>query len=738
MTKRVYAYILIAMCCGLVAALLSTQIKRDTFIVATSPPDGTDAVRSSRSLLIGFRHDMEAASLNQNTIRLTAGETPEPIRISYRGTSRTVEVEPAAPLRPDTDYHLSVGLQPGLDAAEAPRTKDGRQMADLITSRFRTAPPAAAAAREGAILVIAGPGDAFAGTYPDILQAEGFGWPEVIPADRITAKQLAKHLTKTDIVLLASRTVPPPIAAQLEAWVKAGGGLIAMRPGPELAALTGLTTVERTVESAYLLPDRDQEPSRGLTHRTLQIHGPADVHATEGLTVLAHLYADASRPLGAPAVAMRPFGNGRVASFAYDLAGSVVKTRQGNPAWVNQERDGLSPRRTNDLFFPNHLDLTRVDIPQADEQQRLLANLIVTMAKRPLPRLWYLPGHRRVAIIMAGDDHAMSRATVETFAQLLAASTPNCRLDQWECLRATSYVTPPTRLSTADAKHYAALGFEIAPHVDTGCRDRSDIEVAATVRQQFASFRERYPDLEPRTHRIHCVVWNGWTTLADIEHDEGVRLDMNYYYWPPFWVRDHVGYMTGSGLPMRYIGRDGHPIDVFQATTHLANDSKLPGRSSIQQLIEAALDDRQYFALIGVHYDYTDALMATLLNVAIERKVALVTAAQVLAWLEARAHSSLETPRWDGRHLTFMARIAGRDDIYVDVPASWNGRSVSRVECAGQSLPHLVQTLKGLAYASFPVRSGRCTVAYDGEFTVQGPATVPRTRSGALATAPGQ
>ena len=75
---------------------------------------------------------------------------------------------------------------------------------------------------------------------------------------------------------------------------------------------------------------------------------------------------------------------GTAAAFTYDLAESVVQTRQGNPAWVNENRDGqAAPIRPNDLFYgamtgdvqPDWVDLSKVAIPQADEQQRLLANM---------------------------------------------------------------------------------------------------------------------------------------------------------------------------------------------------------------------------------------------------------------------------------------------------------------------------------------------------------------------------
>ena len=83
--------------------------------------------------------------------------------------------------------------------------------------------------------------------------------------------------------------------------------------------------------------------------------------------------------------AYRRLRRGQAAAFTYDLARSVVYTRQGNPAWAGQERDGEVPPiiRPDDLFFGAKLGPTarldrheKIQLPQADEQQRLLANLI--------------------------------------------------------------------------------------------------------------------------------------------------------------------------------------------------------------------------------------------------------------------------------------------------------------------------------------------------------------------------
>ena len=43
---------------------------------------------------------------------------------------------------------------------------------------------------------------------------------------------------------------------------------------------------------------------------------------------------------------------GQAAAFTYDLARSVVYTRQGNPDWVGQKRDATTVSiRSADLFF---------------------------------------------------------------------------------------------------------------------------------------------------------------------------------------------------------------------------------------------------------------------------------------------------------------------------------------------------------------------------------------------------
>ena len=164
----------------------------------------------------------------------------------------------------------------------------------------------------------------------------------------------------------------------------------------------------------------------------MQFHGTADRYTLSGASGVAMLYSSATAATAHPAVTLRSVGTngGQAAAFTYDLARSIVYTRQGNPAWAGQKRDGQAgPIRSDDLFFggasSDWVDLSKVAIPQADEQQRLLANLIelVNRDAMPLPRFWYFPDRHEAVVVATGDDHA-GGGTGGRFDRYLSAQTP--------------------------------------------------------------------------------------------------------------------------------------------------------------------------------------------------------------------------------------------------------------------------------------------------------------------------
>ncbi len=214
-----------------------------------------------------------------------------------------------------------------------------------------------------------GSGNKFGSYYAEILRAEGLNLFTVTDVDGLSPEQLAS----TDVVILTVPRLDSAKVHQLATWVSAGGNLIAMRPEGDLLPLLGIGTAGHPVLDGYVMFDRSAEPGRGVVQETLQLRVPASQFEIKSGVAIAHLYKDAIKTLDRPAVTLRGVERGHVAAYAYDLAESIVLTRQGNPAWINQERDGMSPRRANDLFFPDFTDMKKIGIPQADEQQRFFA-----------------------------------------------------------------------------------------------------------------------------------------------------------------------------------------------------------------------------------------------------------------------------------------------------------------------------------------------------------------------------
>ena len=255
-------------------------------------------------------------------------------------------------------------------------------------------------------------------------------------------------------------------------WVTAGGNLIAMHPDKKLASLLGITDASATLADAYMLVDTSAAPGAGIVGQTMQFHGTADKYTLSGASPIATLYSNATTATANPALTIRSVGSagGQAAAFTYDLARSVVYTRQGNPAWSGQERDAQPPIRSDDLFFggaqPNYVDLSKVAIPQADEQQRLLANLIgfLNADRKPLPRFWYFPRGFKAAVVMTGDDHA-NGGTAGRFDIYNSDSTTGCSVADWDCVRGTSYIFPGTPISEAQVAQYVSQGFEIGVHM---------------------------------------------------------------------------------------------------------------------------------------------------------------------------------------------------------------------------------------------------------------------------------
>jgi hypothetical protein len=700
---------------------MSTPVPRDTTpprVTAVQPAAEAIDVPVAAVVTASFDEAMNPATIGTATFELRdAGGDLVPAAVTYDPATRTASLVPASALSYNAVYRATVK-----GGASSSRATDlsGNALAVDRTWSF-TAEPS-----PPPVLVVTSSANRFSAYNAEILRAEGLSDFATTDISLLSPGYLARF----EVVVLGDLPLSAADVAMLTDWVNAGGNLIAMHPDKALAGLLGLTDTGTSLLNGYLRINTASRPGAGLVGETIQFHGTADRYLATGATTIATLYSDAGTTVAQPAVTLRSVGNagGEAAAFTYDLARSVVYTRQGNPAWAGQERDGVLPIRPDDLFYgaktgdvqPDWIDVSKIAIPQADEQQRLLANLMLTMTgdRTPLPRFWYLPRGEKAAVVMTGDDHAVG-GTAGRFDRYKAVSPSGCSVADWECVRGTSYIYPNSPLTNAQAAAYEGDGFEIAlhPHVALPCANWTPAILQGDYAEQLSLFKAKYTSVSaPVTNRMHCVAWSDWATMAKTELAEGVRLDTNYYHYPSAWIGSRPGFLTGSGTVMRFADLDGSTIDVFQAATQMTDEGGQAYPSTVDALLDRALGTEGYYGVFtaNMHTDEvsspgSDAIVAS----ALAHDVPVVSARQMLEWVDGRDRSSFRSFSWDGSVLGFSIRVgAGANGLQAMLPVDAGGKTLASISLGGAPVPFTVQTIKGIEYALFAATAGAYAATY--------------------------
>jgi hypothetical protein len=660
--------------------------------------------------------------------------------VGYDDTARTAVFLPDTALSQGTTYQVTLhaGQQGILD-------KHGHQLAQEMKWSFTTGIEGPASLSQGAggpLLLVTSKSNGFSQYYAEILRNEGLNEFDETDIAQLSLSDLAKH----DVAIVGEVPIDDGHAKLLTDWVRGGGNLIVMRPPKNLAGEFGYKAQlsganEPPQHGGYLKIDSNKPVGAGLARQAIQFHGDADKFVADNANVFATLYKDAKTATQFPAISAVSLGAGNAIVFSYDLAKSIVYTRQGNPDWSGHERDGLPPIRSDDLFYgaserdpqPDWVDPENIAIPQADIQQRLLANLILRFNanKKPLPRFWYLPRGIKAAIVMTGDDHGHG-GTSGRFRDYQRKSTRGCSLENWECIRATSHIFVGS-ISSEQAADLVKQGFEIGLHVYTACTDwptkvvrgedgverhQVDRDFAdALYSQQLEGFAMKYPRVPaPVSNRTDCVAWGDYDTQPQVELSHHIRLDTNYYYWPAKWVKDRPGLFTGSGLPMRFARRDGSLIDVYQAPTQMTDESGQSYPFTVNTLLDNALGSSEYFGVFvaNMHNDErrspgADAIVSS----AQKHHVPVINADQLLKWLDGRNASQFRDMKWSNNELSFSISVGvGGNGLEVMLPIHSRAGGLASIAIDGKTARWEKRTVAGLSYAFVRVEPGTFVVRY--------------------------
>jgi hypothetical protein len=166
---------------------------------------------------------------------------------------------------------------------------------------------------------------------------------------------------------------------------------------------------------------------------------------------------------------------------------------------------------------------------------------------------------------------------------------------------------------------------------------------------------------------------------------------------------------------MPFVDQNGNILDIYQAETQLVNENGVEQLEGVAFMLRRALGPEQFFGAFGAHYDFSDRFDDILISEARRQGVALISARQMLTWLDGRNQSRFDNLKWENSVLTFTSQIGrGAEAAYAMVPYRFREGHVEKVICGSERLAYSIETIKGIEFASFPARPGPCQAIWTG------------------------
>lgn len=539
----------------------------------------------------------------------------------------------------------------------------------------------------------------------EILRGEGFADFVETDISALDAETVASH----DLVVLPRLSATYAQTEMFVRYVEQGGRLVAFSPDPVLAARLGLKPTFKGLDAGYLHLDAGQSMLKGLCMEPIQVIvtaiGWEPAQGSE-VTVLAQVRSeresDGSQAL--PAIVLSRSGQGEALLFAFDLPRAIARLRQGDPAHADLHLAGLDGVYRPSELFVGQLDPQQVYLPQADLHTALLARLIETLA--PRPRLWYYPqAEQRSTMIMTSDD---DWSTLDQFETLLAGM-------RRRGIHCTFYVVPGTHLTRDLMDRWEAEGhtFSVHPTISSDTtsgllgREPQTLFLTPMLQENVARHIREF-GRTPATIRQHAVRWLGYVDAARVQTDLGVRMDLNYVSVYPF----SLGYMAGSGRPLRFVESDGTIVPCLQQPTLWTEETLIHPEMvfSFRWTVARALDEtgqiirraaRDFYTPVAINSHpvsfatYSSPLVEGVWDVARAEGMPIISADEWLRWTEGRDAVRL-TPETAGFTLNSAHRLPS---IVILLPAGASpqaeGSAVSQVRLWGREYTAL--TLNGIA-----------------------------------------
>jgi hypothetical protein len=205
---------------------------------------------------------------------------------------------------------------------------------------------------------------------------------------------------------------------------------------------------------------------------------------------------------------------------------------------------------------------------------------------------------------------------------------------------------------------------------------------------------------------------------AVVAANRGMRMDVSFYTWGPGVAypdgSQAHGYITGSGLPMRFVDQTGAIVPVYQQVTSLIDEQLMVGPNSEALSTAAAIDvsktlinDSQAggYAAIATqwHVDYYTFAEVKLwieatMDYAASLGVPLWTAERWLNYTTARAATTLTGLSWSAgaKQLSFTADVpVSSEPQSLALPGAFGGFGLTSVTVDGAAVTAVEQQITG-------------------------------------------
>jgi hypothetical protein len=245
------------------------------------------------------------------------------------------------------------------------------------------------------------------------------------------------------------------------------------------------------------------------------------------------------------------------------------------------------------------------------------------------------------------------------------------------------------------------------------------------------------------TVRTHKILWTGWVESARIQATYGMRLNVDYYHYGPAMQKESgewvYGYLTGSGLSMRFMDEEGMLLDIFQQLTQLVDEHliKMPwglggpniGGQAGVEVAKMLLDQSQQdfpavicgqfhidpIAMGGEIAEEEKRFMEGTLEYAKSKGIPIISARNWLEFMNQRINSQITDVQLIKEEMKFVIQVqspeSGLWKTPLLVPVMEEKFKLRVIEVNGAQITNTIMSLSGVDYYFINLPPGSSTIS---------------------------